>query len=183
MKTIYSDKSKIIELWIEQKQDFAGTPLSVIRDSNIKQRRLFFKGDTIYSYRESYPLARLLGDKIYLREENYSRTTSKQKFYIFRGAEKYNKKIIFSDDLKNANIKDKNLQIALEKLLKTRKWHYWYISTITGLLANNENNLITKSKFPLLFDEKHEKVKQMLFSQDNETVNLAIKIIKQEKLI
>jgi hypothetical protein len=55
MKTIFSDKSKIIELWIEQKQDFAGTPLSVIRDSNIKQRRLFFKGDIIYSYRESYP--------------------------------------------------------------------------------------------------------------------------------
>jgi|LakMenE01Jun11ns_1017448.scaffolds.fasta_scaffold9933819_7 hypothetical protein len=183
MKTIFSDKSKIIDLWIEQKQDFAGTPLSVITDSSIKQRRLFFKGDTIYSYRESYPLARLLGDKIYLREENYSRTTSKQKLCIQSRALKYNKKIIFSDDLKNENIKDKKLQIALEKLLKARLWKDYYIYAISNLIANNENNLITKSKFPLLFDEKHEKVKQMLFSQDNETVNLAIKIIKQEKLI
>lgn len=183
MKTIFSDKSKIIDLWIEQKQDFAGTPLSVIRDSSIKQRRLFFKGDTIYSYRESYPLARLLGDKIYLKEENYSATTGKQKFYIFRGAEKYNKKIIFSDDLKNANFKDEKLQIALKKLLKARKWGDYYTSTITDLIANNEDNLITKYKFPLLFDNRYEKVKQMLFSKDKEIINLAIKIIKQEKLI
>jgi hypothetical protein len=183
MKTIFSDKSKIIELWIEQKQDFAGTPLSVIRDSNIKQRRLFFKGDTIYSYRESYPLAKLIGDKIYLKEEYYSRTTSIQKLCIQTKALKYNKKIIFSDDLKNANLFNKRLQIVLEKLLKARLWKNHYIYAIINLTATDDGNLITKSKFPLLFDEKHEKVKQMLFSKDSEIVNLAIKIIKQEKLI
>ena len=36
-----------------------------MRDSNIKCRKLFFIKDTIYSYRESYPLAKLVGDKIF----------------------------------------------------------------------------------------------------------------------
>lgn len=183
MKKVFSDKSKIVELWIEQTQDFAGTPLSVVRDSNIKRRKLFFIKDTIYSYRESYPLAKLVGDKIFIKEETYSRTTSNHRFIIFRVGTIKNKKIMFSDDLKTPNLRDKKLKTALEKLISSITLSKYYTSEINFFIENNEDDLITKSKFPILFDKKHNKLKEMLFSPDKETFKLAVKIIKQQKLL
>lgn len=183
MKKVFSDKSKIVELWIEQTQDFAGTPLSVVRDSNIKCRKLFFIKDTIYSYRESYPLAKLVGDKIFIKEETYSRTTSNHRFIIFRVGTIKNKKIMLSDDLKTPNLRDRRLEIALKKLINSRISSKYYIAEINHFTENNEDDLITKSKFPILFNEKHKKLKEMLFSQDKEVFKLAVKIIKQQKLL
>ena len=183
MKKVFSDKEKIVELWLDQTQDFAGTPLSVVRDSNIKCRKLFFIKDTIYSYRESYPLAKLVEDKIFIREENYSNTTRSHRYVICKIGMINNKKIILSDNLKTPNLRDKRIEIALKKLINSRVWSNGYTSEINFYLENNEDNLITKPKFPILFNEKHNKLKEMLFSQDKEIFKLAVKIIKQQKLL
>jgi hypothetical protein len=44
-------------------------------------------------------------------------------------------------------------------------------------------NLVTESKFPLFFDKKHDRLKRMLFSNDEETISLAIKLAKKQELI
>lgn len=63
--------NEIAHLWAHQTQDSARNP----GNSNF-----YFRGKTIYSYRDSYPIATLFGEnneKVFFRLSSYSNTTSK----------------------------------------------------------------------------------------------------------
>lgn len=60
--------SEIAHLWAHQTQDSARNPGS---------GNFYFKGKTIYSYRDSYPIATLYKDIVFFRLDSYSNTTSK----------------------------------------------------------------------------------------------------------
>ena len=68
MKKVFNNIDDVSKLFIAQTQDFAGTPYTYIQGQG-KGRRFYFKGDTIYSYRDSYPLARIVEDKLFIKEE------------------------------------------------------------------------------------------------------------------
>lgn len=179
MKKVFNSIHDVSKLFIAQTQDFAGTPYTYIQGQG-KGRRFYFKGDTIYSYRDSYPLARIVGDTIYIRYNCYSITTKKHRNCLLYIPKRQN--FIYSDDLKNPICMDFAVEERLKKLMNMRK----YINVHKDLLKrilNDVNYPITKSKFPLLFDKKHEKLRDMFFSEDIETFNMAKKIIKNQKLI
>ena len=179
MKKVFNNIDDVSKLFIAQTQDFAGTPYTYIQGQG-KGRRFYFKGDTIYSYRDSYPLARIVEDKLFIKEENYSNTTAKHKNSVLRECNNIN--VLVSEDLKKPmnidNIIEKNLKI----LLNSRKNEFLHKNILIKWLSVKDYP-ITKSKFPLLFDEKHEKLRDMFFSNDIETFNMAKKIIKNQKLI
>lgn len=180
-RKVFKNIAYIAELFIKQEQYEAMTPLEYIQYRG-KGRRFYFRGDTCYSYRDSFPLARIKGDTVYVKNFCPSVTTKKQRNHIAGIAGYYDKTVIYSDDLKTPLCLDLEIELNLDKLMRSRKWSGYYKTKITEALESAIYP-ITKSKFPLLFDKKHEKVKQMLFSEDWETFNLARKIIKQQKLI
>lgn len=181
MKKVFRNVAHIAELFITQKQDQAMTPLEYIQYRG-KGRRFYFRGDTCYSYRDSFPLARIKGDTVYVKNFCPSVTTKKQRNHIAGIAGYYDKTVIYSDDLKTPLCLDLEIELNLDKLMRAKKWSDYYKRNIVDALRKTIYP-ITKSKFPLLFDKKHEKVKQMLFSNDPEIFNLAKKIIKQQKLV
>jgi len=181
MKKVFRNVAHIAELFITQKQDQAMTPLEYIQGRG-KGRRFYFSGDTCYSYRDSFPLARIEGKKVYVKDFCPSITTKKQRRYVLINADHFNKQIIYSNDLKTPISFDSKIKKDLDKLMRAKKWSDYYKRNIVDALRKTIYP-ITKSKFPLLFDKKHEKVKQMLFSNDPEIFNLAKKIIKQQKLV
>lgn len=179
MKKVFNNIDDISRLFLAQIQDFAGTPYTHINGRG-KGRRFYFKGNTIYSYRDNYPLAKIVENKLFIIETPYSTTTAKHRTSVIRACD--NLEMVLSNDFK----KGINIDHIIEKLLKlifnTKKYSSRYKDNLNNWLKNT-NQPITKSKFPLLFDEKHKKLKQMFFSNDFETFNLAKQIIKQEKLI
>ena len=179
MKKVFNDVNLVAQLFVKQEQYEAMTPLVHIQGRG-KGRRLYFKGDTAYSYRDSFPLARIEGDKLYVKDFCPSITTKKHRRIICNCASNY--KVIHSDDLKSPICGDVNMKTCFKKLLNAREWRYYFQKAITRAIDDGIYP-ITKSKFPILFNKEHDKLKQMLFSSDYETFNLARKIIKQQKLI
>jgi hypothetical protein len=179
MKKVFNNIDDVSKLFIAQTQDFAGTPYTYIQGQG-KGRRFYFKGDTIYSYRDSYPLARIVGSKLFIIETPYSTTTAKHKSSILRTCN--NLQIIISDDFKKGininHIIDKNLKL----IFNAKKYSKLHRISLESWLKSIDYS-ITKSKFPLLFDKKHEKLRDMFFSEDIEIFNMAKKIIKNQKLI
>jgi hypothetical protein len=45
---------------------------------------LFIEGDTLYSYGKHYPLARRVGDKLWVNEDPSTKTTTKQRNLLFK---------------------------------------------------------------------------------------------------
>jgi len=181
MKKVFSRINEVASLFVTQAQEEAMTPLCNIEGIG-KGRRFYFKGDTAYSYRDDFPLAKIKNGEIYIKNTCPSNTTKKHRRAIL-----YQigwQRIIFSNDLKNPISYDNTIKGTFKRLMYAKKnsiiCHYKDVITQN---INQERYPITKSKFPLLFDEKHEKVKKMFFSNDRETFNLAKKIIKQQKLI
>lgn len=180
-RKVFKHIGDIADMFIRQEQNEAMTPLDFIRGLGVG-RRFYFRGNTCYSYRDSFPLARIDGNRVYVRDFCPSITTKKHRDYVVRIAINYGKQVIYSDDLKTPVCLDLEIEQSLNKLMRSREWSGYYKTRINSALEKTIYP-ITKSKFPLLFDKKHEKVKQMLFSEDWETFNLARKIIKQQKLI
>lgn len=179
MKKVFNNINDVAKLFIAQTQEFAGTPVTYIEGRG-KSRRFYFKGDTIYSYRDTYPLAKIIDNMLYIKEENYSATTNKHKWCILRNCNDII--VIQSEDLCNPNSNDKTVKKMLYQVFNAKK----YFIDKRNILQNTLNNKlqpITESKFPLLFDKKHKKLKQMFFSNDIEVFNLSKKLIKQQKLI
>jgi hypothetical protein len=179
MKKVFNNINDVSKLFIAQSQDFAGTPYVYIQGQG-KGRRFYFKGDTIYSYRDSYPLAKIKGNSLYIKEENYSKTTSKHKCSLLRFCNSLH--VIKSNDLVTPNSGNPYIEKMLNKIFNSKKYSYENSQYLLSFINLNLQP-ITESKFPLLFDKKHEKLKQMFFSKDKEIFNLAKKIIKQQKLI
>ena len=179
MKKVFNSIDDVSKLFIAQTQDFAGTPYTHI-DGRGKGRRFYFKGNTIYSYRDNYPLAKIVENKLFVIETPYSITTAKHRTSVIRACD--NLEMVLSNDFK----KGINIDHVIKKLLKlifnTKKYYSTYKDNLNDWLKNTDYSF-TKSKFPLLFDKKHNKLKQMFFSNDVETFNLAKQLIKQEKLI
>jgi len=181
MKKIFNDIDDVSKLFLAQTQYFAGTPLTYIQGQG-KGRRFYFKGDTIYSYRDSYPLAKIVGNSVYLKPPEYSNTTKKHNVSVYNALRNSGKLLIISDNLKTPNYYDNLLKSKLISALNSRKQGFLYKHSIQ-VIVKQTIQPITKSNFPLLFDKKHNKLKQMFFSNDIETFNMAKKIIKQQKLI
>lgn len=86
------DYKEIAEVWIKQEQ----------YEGKTRENRMFFEGDTIYSYGYHFPIARI--DKehgvILFTNKNYSQTTTGHKGYTHRaiGSSKYQDKIVFVND-------------------------------------------------------------------------------------
>ena len=181
MKKVFRNINYIAKLFVKQEQPEAMTPLTYIQNKG-KGRRFYFKGDTAYSYRDSFPLARIKGNTIFIKDFCPSQTTKKHRLAIIVAAEDSGKSIIYSDDLKTPMLLDRRIEKVLKLLLNTRKKVFGNQIWMQEIL-DMKDYPITESKFPILFDEKHNKLKQMLFSSDYETFDLARKIIKKEKLV
>lgn len=179
MKKVFNNIDDVSKLFIAQTQDFAGTPYTYIQGQG-KGRRFYFKGDTIYSYRDSYPLAKIINGVVFIKEQTYSNTTNKHKNSVLRACNDI--LVIQSDNLKKANSNNFNIERKLGIILNATKNAFNYRKSLVRMLKD-KHQPITKSKFPLLFDEKHEKLRDMFFSEDIETFNMAKKIIKNQKLI
>lgn len=182
MKTVFKDIDHIAHIFVRQLQKEAKTPLDNIQGRG-KGRRFYFRGNTCYSYRDDYPLAKVVGEQLWIRGHDYSISTKRQKRAIINQASIKKMEIIFSDDLKKPNLFDDPIKKLLNKAMNALMYGRHYINHIRTLIKENNRNLITFSKFPLLFDKKYNNLKQMLYSNDVETFNLARKIIKEQKLI
>ena len=182
MKKVFRNKTSIAEIFVLQSQNFAGTPKVNIEGIG-KGRRFYFKKDTCYSYRDSYPLAKMKNGVLWIRENIYvSQTTKVHRQYLLNAARLFKKQIISSENLKTINMLDDRISKFLKKAMSA-KMHGIGFARHAHEISNLDEKLITKSEFPLLFDEKHNKLKLMFLSRDKETFNLARKIIKKQKLI
>jgi len=182
MKTVFNNKNEIAYKFVLQFPNFAGTPKVNIEGIG-KGRRFYFKGDTCYSYRDSYPLAKMKNGIMWIRENIYvSKTTKVHRQYLLNAAKLYRKQIINSDDLETVNMLDGKIAEYLKKAMRAKMYGIGY-ALHAHQVSNLDEKLITKSKFPLFFNKEHEKLKLMFLSRDKETFNLARKIIKEQKLI
>lgn len=175
------DIDKVMELFIFQQAEEAMTPLCEIRGIG-KSRRFYFKGDTAYSYGVHFPIAKMREGVLFLKAKGPSRTTVKHIRMLAGLAKCCEIKVIYSDDLESARTFDDSIQMYLNKFLNARTRGRFYIRYVLKL-GEDKQYPITKSRFPLLFDEKHEKLRTMMLSKDKEIVDLVKKIIRKEKLI
>lgn len=181
-KKVYNNIYDIAEIFVKGDKPEAMTPLCNILNRG-KGRRFWFKGNIAYSYSDSFPLARKEGNTIFVKDFCPSNTTKKHKSTIVDKAIYYDMVIIFSDDLKTPISIDRYIERELKRLLNMRKKIVYGVNTVLIDLLSSKKYPVTKSKFPLLFDKEHEKLKEMLLSDDYEIFNLARKIIKQKKLV
>lgn len=73
MKTVFSG-DEVPHIFATRSQDSG-------RNSN---GTLYFRGDTLFSYRDSFPIARFFGDVVLLNDDKYSVTTSKHQSWAWR---------------------------------------------------------------------------------------------------
>jgi hypothetical protein len=124
-----------------------------------------------------------MGEPILLvTRKKYSNTTSKQ-LRVVKFASRY-LNIKNSDDFITPCLYDDDIIYRIKKLKRTRVQKVLYKEILENLLWVAKGcNLVTESKFPLFFDKKHDRLKRMLFSNDEETISLAIKLAKKQELI
>lgn len=176
MKHIHINKEKIIDLWLEQKQDYASNP----------EKNFYFKKNTIYSYRDSFPIAKIVKKVILITTKTCSQTTSK---HISKVSNAINQNLNFdlhlSDDMIKPNFYDKTILEYLKLLHKSKsKYNYNTVSLLNKTVEKaTKEKLITKKKFPMFFDEKYNKIKIMILSQDVETTKLGINLAIELKLL
>ena len=175
------DIHTVIELFVLQSIEEAMTPLCEIRGIG-KGRRFYFKGDTAYSYGKHFPVARMVGDTMLLRGTYDTKTTRKHIRLLADCGRLLRKEVVYSDDLQSPKSLDTLIQTNLYRFLNSRTIASFYASHLLKTIVSTKYP-ITKSKFPLLFDEKHEKLRTMMLSKDKEIVDLVKKIIRKEKLI
>lgn len=174
MKTVFKTNQELAECFFLQKQAVGTT----------SRASMSFSGDTIYSYKT--PIARIttfMGEPILLvTRKKYSNTTSKQ-LRVVKFASRY-LNIKNSDDFITPCLYDDDIIYRIKKLKRTRVRKVLYKEILENLLFTAKGcNLVTESKFPLFFDKKHDRLKRMLFSNDEETISLAIKLAKKQELI
>jgi hypothetical protein len=174
MKTVFKSNQELAECFFLQKQAVGTT----------SRASMSFSGDTIYSYKT--PIARIttfMGEPILLvTRKKYSNTTSKQ-LRVVKFASRY-LNIKNSDDFITPCLYDDDIIYRIKKLKRTRVRKVLYKEILENLLFTAKGcNLVTESKFPLFFDKKHDRLKRMLFSNDEETISLAIKLAKKQELI
>ena len=174
MKTVFKSNQELAECFFLQKQTVGTT----------SRASMSFSGDTIYSYKT--PIARIttfMGEPILLvTRKKYSNTTSKQ-LRVVKFASRY-LNIKNSDDFITPCLYDDDIIYRIKKLKRTRVRKVLYKEILENLLFTAKGcNLVTESKFPLFFDKKHDRLKRMLFSNDEETISLAIKLAKKQELI
>ena len=174
MKTVFKSNQELVECFFLQKQAVGTT----------SRASMSFSGDTIYSYKT--PIARIttfMGEPILLvTRKKYSNTTSKQ-LRVVKFASRY-LNIKNSDDFITPCLYDDDIIYRIKKLKRTRVRKVLYKEILENLLFTAKGcNLVTESKFPLFFDKKHDRLKRMLFSNDEETISLAIKLAKKQELI
>lgn len=174
MKTVFKSNQELAECFFLQKQAVGTT----------SRASMSFSGDTIYSYKT--PIARIttfMGEPILLvTRKKYSNTTSKQ-LRVVKFASRY-LNIKNSDDFITPCLYDDDIIYRIKKLKRTRLRKVLYKEILENLLFTAKGcNLVTESKFPLFFDKKHDRLKRMLFSNDEETISLAIKLAKKQELI
>jgi len=174
MKTVFKTNQELVECFFLQKQAVGTT----------SRASMSFSGDTIYSYKT--PIARIttfMGEPILLvTRKKYSNTTSKQ-LRVVKFASRY-LNIKNSDDFITPCLYDDDIIYRIKKLKRTRLRKVLYKEILENLLFTAKGcNLVTESKFPLFFDKKHDRLKRMLFSNDEETISLAIKLAKKQELI
>jgi hypothetical protein len=174
MKTVFKTNQELVECFFLQKQAVGTT----------SRASMSFSGDTIYSYKT--PIARIttfMGEPILLvTRKKYSNTTSKQ-LRVVKFASRY-LNIKNSDDFITPCLYDDDIIYRIKKLKRTRVRKVLYKEILENLLFTAKGcNLVTESKFPLFFDKKHDRLKRMLFSNDEETISLAIKLAKKQELI
>ena len=124
MKKVFRNINYIAKLFVKQEQPEAMTPLTYIQNKG-KGRRFYFKGDTAYSYRDSFPLARKEGNTIFVKDFCPSQTTKKHRCAICARAESYQMKIIYSDDLKTPRSNDRYVEKALKKYINSKKRYFF----------------------------------------------------------
>jgi hypothetical protein len=174
MKTVFKSNQELVECFFLQKQAVGTT----------SRASMSFSGDTVYSYKT--PIARIttfMGEPILLvTRKKYSNTTSKQ-LRVVKFASRY-LNIKNSDDFITPCLYDDDIIYRIKKLKRTRVQKVLYKEILENLLWVAKGcNLVTESKFPLFFDKKHDRLKRMLFSNDEETISLAIKLEKKQELI
>jgi hypothetical protein len=174
MKTVFKTNQELVECFFLQKQAVGTT----------SRASMSFSGDTVYSYKT--PIARIttfMGEPILLvTRKKYSNTTSKQ-LRVVKFASRY-LNIKNSDDFITPCLYDDDIIYRIKKLKRTRLRKVLYKEILENLLFTAKGcNLVTESKFPLFFDKKHDRLKRMLFSNDEETISLAIKLAKKQELI
>jgi hypothetical protein len=174
MKTVFKTNQELVECFFLQKQAVGTT----------SRASMSFSGDTVYSYKT--PIARIttfMGEPILLvTRKKYSNTTSKQ-LRVVKFASRY-LNIKNSDDFITPCLYDDDIIYRIKKLKRTRVRKVLYKEILENLLFTAKGcNLVTESKFPLFFDKKHDRLKRMLFSNDEETISLAIKLAKKQELI
>jgi hypothetical protein len=174
MKTVFKSNQELVECFFLQKQAVGTT----------SRASMSFSGDTVYSYKT--PIARIttfMGEPILLvTRKKYSNTTSKQ-LRVVKFASRY-LNIKNSDDFITPCLYDDDIIYRIKKLKRTRVRKVLYKEILENLLFTAKGcNLVTESKFPLFFDKKHDRLKRMLFSNDEETISLAIKLAKKQELI
>jgi hypothetical protein len=174
MKTVFKTNQELVECFFLQKQAVGTT----------SRASMSFSGDTIYSYKT--PIARIttfMGEPILLvTRKKYSNTTSKQLRVVKFASKCWH--IKNSDDFITPCLYDDDIIYRIKKLKRTRVRKVIYKEILENLLFTAKGcNLVTESKFPLFFDKKHDRLKRMLFSNDEETISLAIKLAKKQELI
>lgn len=175
MKTVFKNYQELSEAFICQEQDIGRTP----------ENRMSFKGNVMYSY--STPVAKITrfrGRTVLLITKNkYSNTTSKQIGALVRVCVD-DWKIMYSYDLETPCLYDNDIIARMKKLSNARTYKKGHSNILQSLLSvARYEKLLTESKFPLFFDKKHEKIKQMLFSNDEEVIALGIKLAKKQELL
>lgn len=172
---------ELAHLWAHQTQDNA-------RNS---QDNFYFKGKTIYSYRDNYPIATLYKDIVFFRLDSYSNTTSKHIGHT-RGAVSHMEKIYchyvptysWSGEILNAaneanfdgwqetiedlldqlgNPRNRDIQGRLNKLFEEIRQVKVYAKILEISIPDKLQEFITLSESPELV----ERAKQAKSKKDN----------------
>lgn len=92
MKTVF-DRDELVRVWLRQSQD----------SGKDRGYRMYFSGDTIYSYGSHFPIAKLAeapnGEQvIFVTSRGYSNTTAKHIRHVQQGIRNTHRKVIYVGD-------------------------------------------------------------------------------------
>jgi len=179
MKTVFNSYHKLIQAWIQQAIPNGRMTKGISMYSGEKIVRMFFEGESLYSYGRHYEMARIVkgGDVVLVNNNNYSNTTQKHKHQLDRELHGRGLRIYSVDQIgyNHYNVVDykQRIEALLSRAYRCRAT--WMFRT---LMASARGLVDEADAYIKEFDlEPDERIQWLMKYQDNMLIDKGMIIV------
>lgn len=177
MKKTFESYSKLIKAWLSRHYESGKTRSTMSGFTHENVTRMFFEGDSLYSYGYHYEMARMVkgGEVILINNYNYSKTTCKQMAKLQRELNGFRVYHVSDIGWNIRCINDYKRRIEKTLLLAKRCRSSW---RLRSYLASARNLVFEAASFIKEFDlPSDERIDWLMKYQDNMLIDRGIFVV------